>query len=103
MMAAVDVFLTPSELPGVLKAAQARSVRDWVMILFAYRRGLRASEACNPRLGDIDLKAGSVMVRRLKGSLQTMQPLYSRPEPAASRRNDGQAAEAAQAALMRLF
>jgi integrase len=27
-------------------------------------------------LSDIDLKAGSISIRRLKGSLQTVQPLY---------------------------
>ena len=47
------------------------------MILLAYRHGLRASEVCGVKLADIDLKAGSISVRRLKGSLQTVQPLYA--------------------------
>ena len=46
------------------------------MILLAYRHGLRASEVCGLKLADVDLKAGSIFIRRLKGSLQTMQPLY---------------------------
>jgi len=46
------------------------------MILLAYRHGLRASEVCGLKLADIDLKAGSVSVRRLKGSLSQVQPLY---------------------------
>jgi len=46
------------------------------MILLAYRHGLRASEVCGLKLADVDLKIGSIFVRRLKGSLQTMQPLY---------------------------
>jgi len=62
--------LTPDELLSVLKAARARSV------LLAYRHGMRASEVCNLRLADVDLKAGSISVRRLKGSLHTVQPLY---------------------------
>ena len=69
-------FLTPEETLAVLKAARSRSNRDWAMILLAYRHGLRASEVCGLRLADVDLKAGSMSVRRLKGSLQTVQPLY---------------------------
>ena len=68
--------LTPDELLAVLKAARVRSARDWCMILLAYRHGMRASEVCNLRLPDVDLKAGSISVRRLKGSLHTVQPLY---------------------------
>ncbi len=68
--------LTPDELLAVLKAARTRSARDWCMILLAYRHGMRASEVCNLRLPDVDLKAGSISVRRLKGSLHTVQPLY---------------------------
>lgn len=69
-------YLTPEEILAVLKAARARSVRDWAMILLAYRHGLRASEVCDFKLTDIDLKAGSVSIRRLKGSLSQVQPLY---------------------------
>lgn len=69
-------YLTPEEILAVLKAARRRSVRDWVMILFTYRHGLRASEVCDLKLADIDLKAGSVSIRRLKGSLSQVQPLY---------------------------
>jgi len=69
-------FLTPDETLAVLKAARGRSTRDWAMILLTYRHGLRASEVCGLKLADIDLKAGSISVRRLKGSLQTIQPLY---------------------------
>jgi integrase/recombinase XerD len=46
------------------------------MILLAYRHGLRSSEVCLLKLADIDQKAGSISIRRLKGSLQTVQPLY---------------------------
>ena len=46
------------------------------MILLAYRHGLRASEVCALKLSDLDLKASSLVIRRLKGSLHTVQPLY---------------------------
>ena len=69
-------FLTTDETLAVLKAAREHATRDWAMILLAYRHGLRASEVCGLKLVDIDLKAGSISIRRLKGSLQTVQPLY---------------------------
>ena len=70
------VILTPQEMLTLLKAAKNRSTRDWAMILLAYRHGLRASEVCGIKSADIDMKAGSISIRRLKGSLQTIQPLY---------------------------
>src|SRR6266481_2722615 len=69
-------FLTPDENLAVLKAAREHATRDWAMILLAYRHGLRASEVCALKLTDIDLKSGSISIRRLKGSLSTLQPLY---------------------------
>jgi integrase len=69
-------FLTPDETLAVLKAAREHATRDWAMILLAYRHGLRASEVCGLKLADIDMKAGSISIRRLKGSLPTVQPLY---------------------------
>jgi type 1 fimbriae regulatory protein FimB len=69
-------FLTPEEVLGVLKVARGRSVRNWAMVLLAYRHGLRASEVCDLKVADADLKAGSLNVRRLKGSLSQVQPLY---------------------------
>jgi len=69
-------ILTPQEMLDLLKAARKRSPRDWAMILMAYRHGLRASEVCGIKLADVDLKAGSISIRRLKGSLHTIQPVY---------------------------
>ncbi len=52
------------------------------MILLAYRHSMRASEVCNLRLGDIDLKNGNILVDRLKGSLRTTQSVTGhRGEP----------------------
>ena len=68
-------FLTPEEVLAVLKAARERSSRDWCMILLAYRHAMRASEVCGLRRDDLDLKGESIVIRRLKGSLETCQPL----------------------------
>jgi type 1 fimbriae regulatory protein FimB len=70
------VHLSPEELLAVLKTARKRSARDWAMILIAYRHGLRASELCGLKSADVDLKSASIDIRRLKGSLHTIQPLY---------------------------
>jgi integrase len=69
------VFLKPEETLAVLRVAKERSVRDWAMILLAYRHGLRASEVCGLRLTNVDLKDGAISIQRLKGSMRTVQPL----------------------------
>jgi len=68
--------LTPQEILDLLKTARKRSKRDWAMFLLAYRHGLRTSEVCGIKIDDVDLKAGSISMRRLKGSLHTIQPIY---------------------------
>jgi integrase len=76
------LFLEPSELLSVLRSAKAKGAREWAMILLAYKHGMRASEVCNLRLEDIDLKNGNVVVDRLKGSLCTTQAVAGhRGEP----------------------
>jgi type 1 fimbriae regulatory protein FimB len=76
------IFLEPSEVLSVLRTAKAKGSREWAMILLAYKHGLRASEVCNLRLDDLDMKNGSVVVERLKGSLRTTQALTEhRGEP----------------------
>jgi site-specific recombinase XerD len=68
-------FLESHELLALLKAAKARSNRDWAMLLLTYRHGMRASEVCNLKIADIDTKAHTVTFQRVKGSLKSMQPL----------------------------
>jgi type 1 fimbriae regulatory protein FimB len=66
--------LTQDEILKVLKAVQD-SPRDHVMVLLAFRHGMRASEVCGLELKDVDLKSGEIIIRRLKGSLKTTQPM----------------------------
>jgi len=70
--------LTPEEIQRVLRVA-SESKRNLAMILLAYRHGMRASEVCELRLSDLDLKNGQITIRRLKGSLTTTQPLSDHP------------------------
>jgi len=76
------IHLEPTEVLSVLRAAKAKGAREWAMIVVAYKHGLRASEVCNLRLDDLDIKNGSIVVERLKGSLRTTQAVTEhRGEP----------------------
>src|SRR6266853_1873690 len=76
------IHLESAEVLAVLKAAKTKGIREWAMVVLAYKHGMRASEICNLRLDDIDLKNGSVVIERLKGSLRTTQALTEhRGEP----------------------
>ena len=70
-------FLTENEMKKFLEAARKgrHGVRDFCLMLMAYRHGLRVSELIDIRLQDLDLETGRLFVRRLKGSLSTHQPL----------------------------
>jgi integrase len=93
--------LEPSEVLALLRAAKSKGAREWAMMLLAYRHGMRASEVCNLRLSDVDLKDAHIVIKRLKGSLRTTQALTEhRGEPLLNeqralrewlrkRRNDG--------------
>jgi type 1 fimbriae regulatory protein FimB/type 1 fimbriae regulatory protein FimE len=45
--------------------------RDWLIGLIIFRHGLRVSEACDLRWDDLDLAKRTVIVRRLKGSIDS--------------------------------
>ena len=44
----------------------------WLIGLLIYRHGLRVSEACGLRWDDIDLTKRTIIVRRLKGSTDSV-------------------------------
>ena len=70
-------FLTESEMKKLLKTARKgrHGVRDYCLMLMAFRHGLRVSELIDIRLKDLDLDSARIYVRRLKGSLSTHQPI----------------------------
>ena len=70
-------FLTEAEVENFLKAGRKgrHKVRNFAMLLLAFRHGLRVSELINMRMADVDLDTGRLFVRRLKGSLSTSHPL----------------------------
>jgi type 1 fimbriae regulatory protein FimE len=74
--------LEPCEILAVLRVAKVAGAREWAMVLLAYKHGMRASEVCNLRLNDVDLRNGSITIARLKGSLRTIQAMAEhRGEP----------------------
>lgn len=67
--------LTQEELNRLLNSITDARLR--CMVLLGFRHGMRASELCGLKRADIDLLNGSITVRRLKGSITTVQPLGS--------------------------
>jgi type 1 fimbriae regulatory protein FimB len=71
--------LTQPEIHSILKLAASESTRNHAMILLAFKHGMRASEVCSLRLNDIDLKNGTIIIKRVKGSLKSTQSLIDIP------------------------
>jgi type 1 fimbriae regulatory protein FimB/type 1 fimbriae regulatory protein FimE len=69
-------WLTEGEVERIVKAAD--NDRDKLMILMAYRHGLRVSELINIRWRQLDLEGGRFEVVRLKGSENSVHPLSGR-------------------------
>lgn len=70
-------FLTDAEIQKFLKASRKgrHAVRDYCLMLAAFRHAFRVSELVAVRLQDLDLDTARIFVRRLKGSLSTHQPI----------------------------
>ena len=73
-------YVTEDEVERLLRAASKheRGDRDALMILMAYRHGLRVSELISLQWAQIDLDAGRLRVVRLKGSDDSVHPLGGR-------------------------
>jgi type 1 fimbriae regulatory protein FimB/type 1 fimbriae regulatory protein FimE len=70
-------YLTQTEIAALLKAAKRGRYpqRDATLIDLAYRHGLRVSELVAVRWDQLDLKAGTIHVNRLKGGVPSVHPL----------------------------
>jgi site-specific recombinase XerD len=73
----VREHLTEAEMDKLLAALKRNrhGHRDWLVGLIIYRHGLRVSEACDLRWDDIDLRKRTIIVRRLKGSTDSVHYL----------------------------
>ena len=58
-------FLTPAELDRLLSAARRgrHGTRDHLLVIMAYRHGLRVSELIDIRLADLDMESARLYVR----------------------------------------
>jgi len=72
--------LTADEVERLIEVAKGNrhGHRDALMILLAYRHGLRAVEVCDLRFEQIDFKAGNIHVRRRKSGTPATHPLTGR-------------------------
>jgi integrase len=72
-------YLTPDEVERMIVAARRDggrlADRDALLIMMAYRHGFRASELIALRWDQIDLKAGTLHVARLKHGSPSTHPL----------------------------
>ena len=69
--------LTQTEIDKLLAVLKRNrhGHRDWLIGLVIYRHGLRVSEACDLRWDDIDLPKRTIIVRRPKGSTDSVHYL----------------------------
>ena len=71
-------YLTEQEVEKLIEAARKRGrngPRDAAAILLAFRHGLRASELCQLRWAQVDLRHGRLHVNRAKGGAESVHPL----------------------------
>jgi type 1 fimbriae regulatory protein FimB/type 1 fimbriae regulatory protein FimE len=72
-------YLTPDKVERIVVAARRGggrlAERDALLIVMAYRHGLRASELIALRWDQVDLKAGTLHVARLKHGSPSTHPL----------------------------
>lgn len=71
-------YLQDKEVDRLLAAAKdspRHGLRNYLFALSAYRHALRISEVVDMRVGDVDLDAGRIYCRRLKGSVSNTHPM----------------------------
>ena len=77
-MSKARFYLTRAEVRQLIVAARKHDrygAHNVLMILLAYRHGLRSSELVNLCWSDLDLDAGTLLCRRRKGSRSDVHPL----------------------------
>ncbi len=76
-------FLESNELKRLLdvtrNAGDHNALRDWAILTLGYRHAMRAEELSELRLRDVDLKSSTIRIRRVKGSLESIQPVAPAP------------------------
>lgn len=89
MLRAKRTYLTADELTRLMQAAQADGARTHLLCLLGFRHGLRVSELVRMRIVDdlakrdsfLDVAQGTMIIRRLKGSENTIHDLMPSANP----------------------
>jgi type 1 fimbriae regulatory protein FimB/type 1 fimbriae regulatory protein FimE len=71
-------YLTPGEVKKLIEVARKRGrygPRNALMILVAYRHGLRVSELCALTGHQVDFAQGLLHVRRMKNGVPSVHPI----------------------------
>jgi type 1 fimbriae regulatory protein FimB len=74
--------LTPQEVQQLLATAKQNNktrypARDHCLLYLLVRHGLRATEACQLKVSDVDLLNKTIYIRRLKNGKPAVQPIYN--------------------------
>lgn len=69
--------LTQTEVESLLACARKSKnpERDYCLVYMSFIHGFRVSEVCQLRLSDMDLRAKSLYIRRMKNGFSTNHPL----------------------------
>ncbi|CAI1183374.1 Tyrosine recombinase XerC [Serratia fonticola] len=72
-------YLTQSEVERLLNCAKESQnpQRDYCLVYMSFIHGFRVSEVCRLRLSDMDLRAKSLYIRRMKNGFSTNHPLLN--------------------------
>lgn len=70
-------YLTQSEVERLLDEARKGKYpeRDYCLLYMSFIHGFRVSEVCGLQLSDVDLREGSLYIRRMKNGFSTTHPL----------------------------
>ncbi|MGZ8891395.1 MAG: tyrosine-type recombinase/integrase [Halobacteriota archaeon] len=68
-------YLEKEQVDELLQAAKTCSERDYLLLRFMWRTGVRVSEVINVTPNDIEFKNGVVNIRKAKGGKQRRVPL----------------------------
>ena len=74
-MTKIPDYLEREQVDELLEAAKTCSERDYLLLRFMWRTGVRVSEVINVTPKDIEYKNGVVNIRKAKGGKQRRVPL----------------------------
>jgi integrase/recombinase XerD len=74
-MTKIPDYLEIEQVDEILRAAETSSLRDYLLLRFMWRTGVRVSEVLNVTPKDVEFKNRVVNIRKAKGGRQRRVPL----------------------------